>query len=434
MMNTKDFTFLSIDGCTSDTKLILTSHIHSIINTMKDWCTKNQGHGNENSRGFVIYAYSQVLKLSENVLKYHLHRVTCEDFHETVLVYNPTKQIFLLIRIAIDKNLEDEIKLSTNDMMKFVLTFFDVLDKSRVKLINLLVTGEEYQLVKDIKCGSCKHQIISTETFSSSKSFDKWWEKKENKFSISVIHSDLNENVVPNFLTRNKNFVPNFLTRIGDIVNYLQLHYSIKQLTEAAVMTLEQTKTVYFPCKHRIIENCNETEKSIVARKSVEIVSRSLKRDDSLYYIFSGGECLLQEEIKRYSKINVFHNVTQKSESAILQQILHNDSKKGNINVIFDGFNGENLDKNSVNKRIKDSNIIFIPQPLTTEGRATDIRVRVSKFEMLENMKFSEELNWNARKAMERCSETEKENGKNLTTAVEDPYKTTSNSKETKIG
>ena len=419
MMNTKDFTFLSIDGCASDTKLNLTSHIHSIINTMKDWCTKNQGHGNENSRGFVIYAYSQVLKLYENVLKYHLHKVTCEDFHETVFVYNPTKQIFLLIRIAMDKNLEDEIKLSTNDMMKFVLTFFDVLGKSGVKLINLLVTDDK----SPPPCDSCKHQIISTETFSSSKSFDKWWEKKEKEFSISVIHSDLN-----------KEFFSNFLTRIGDIVNDLQLHYSIKQLTEAAVMTLEQTKTVYFPCKHRIIENCNETEKSIVAHKSVEIISRSLKKDDSFYYIFSGRKSLLQEEIKWYSKINVIHNVKQESESAILQQILDNDSKKGNINVIFDGFNGENLDKNWLNKRIKDSNIIFIPQPLTTEGRATDIRVRVRKFEMLENMNLSDELNWNARNAMELCSETEKENGKNLSTTAEDPYETTSNSKETKIG
>ena len=419
MMNTKDFTFLSIDGCASGTKLNLTSHIHSIINTMKDWCTKNQGHGNENSRGFVIYAYSQVLKLYENVLKYHLHKVTCEDFHETVFVYNPTKQIFLLIRIAMDKNIDDEIKLSTNDMMRFVLTFFDVLDKSGVKLINLLVTDEKFET----PCSSCKHQIISIEMFSSSKSFDKWWEKKEKEFSISVSRSKLN-----------KEFFSNFLTRIGDIVNDLQLYYSIKPLTEAAVMTLEQTKTVYFPCKHRIIENCNETEKSIVAHKSVEIISRSLKKDDSFYYIFSGRKSLLQEEIKWYSKINVIHNVKQESESAILQQILDNDSKKGNINVIFDGFNGENLDKNWLNKRIKDSNIIFIPQPLTTEGRATDIRVRVRKFEMLENMNLSDELNWNARNAMELCSETEKENGKNLSTTAEDPYETTSNSKETKIG
>ena len=230
MINTKDFTFLSIDGYTSHKELILTSHIHSIINTMKDWCSKNQRHGD--SKGFVIYAYSQVLKVSEDILKHHLHKVTCEDFHETVFVYNPTKQVFLLIRIAMNENLNDEIKLSTNDLMKFVLTFFDVLGKSGVKLINLLVTVKEF-VDDQPKCDSCKHQIISIEMFSSSKSFDRWWEKKENKFSISVIYSDLN--------TINFSF---FLERIVYLVDSLQLHCSIKQLTEATVTTLEQTETV----------------------------------------------------------------------------------------------------------------------------------------------------------------------------------------------
>ena len=77
-------------------------------------------------------------------------------------------------------------------MMKFLLTFFDVLGKSGVKVINLLVTDEglpSYQL----KCGSCKHQIISMKSFNSSKSFDLGWDMKEQQFTISLIHRDLNK-------------------------------------------------------------------------------------------------------------------------------------------------------------------------------------------------------------------------------------------------
>ena len=70
--------------------------------------------------------------------------------------------------MAIGKDLEDEIKLSTNDMVKFVLTFFDVLGKSGLKLINLLVTGEEF-IDYQSKCESCKHQMISIKLFTSSK-------------------------------------------------------------------------------------------------------------------------------------------------------------------------------------------------------------------------------------------------------------------------
>ena len=163
-------------------------------------------------------------------------------------------------------------------------------------------------------------------------------------------------------------------------------------------------------------------EKKKVACKSAEIISRSLKKDDSLYYTFFGSKSMLQEEMQKYPRINVFRNVTQMPESAILEQILHSDSKKGKLNVIFDGFNGANLAKYQANKRIKNSNIIFIAQTLTTERRPTDTRLKVSIFKMLESMKLSEQFNYNVR------LEEKKEIG--LATTAED---STSNSKETEI-
>ena len=185
------FTIPNLDENISYEKTVLTTHIHTIMSTMRNWCNKNQ---KGDFKGFVTYAYShsKSLRFSESVLQSNLYKTISKDFHETVIVYNPTKQVVFLIRIAIGKKLEDEIKLSTNDMMKFVLTFFDVLGNSGVKLINLLVIDEElasYQL----NCDSCKHQIISIKSFSSSKSFDLWWEKKEQQFTISIIHKDLNK-------------------------------------------------------------------------------------------------------------------------------------------------------------------------------------------------------------------------------------------------
>ena len=266
-MNKEDFTFLSIDEYNPHTKLILTTHIHSIMNTMKDWCSKNQRDGN--LRGFAIYAYSKILKLSGNVLQHHLYKVTCEDSHETVIVYNPAKQVILLIRIAVDKNLEDEIKLSTNDIMTFVLTFFDVLSRSGVKLINLLVTGEELVNYQP-RCDSCKHQIISAKFFSSSKSFDGWWEKKENKFSISVIHGDIN-----------KNFHSRFLARIVYLVDSFQLNYSIEQVTEATVMTFEQTRTRKKGSMSEMLETMNPSNELNYSVKNTMEINR-LVTDDAI--------------------------------------------------------------------------------------------------------------------------------------------------------
>ena len=200
-MNIEVFTIPNLDRNFSRAKPVLTTHIYTIMNTMTSWCNKNQKEGN--LKGFVTYAYShsKSLRLSESVLQNNLYKTICEDFHETVIVYNPTKQVVFLIRIAIGKDLQDEIKLSTNDMMKFLFTFFDILDKSGVKLINLLVTDEGRASYR-LKCNSCKQQIISIKCFGSSKSFDAWWEKKEQQFTISVIHKDLNSNFSSHFLAK----------------------------------------------------------------------------------------------------------------------------------------------------------------------------------------------------------------------------------------
>ena len=200
-MNTGVFIIPNLDEIISHTKPILTNQIYTIMSTMKSWCKKNQKEGN--LKEFVSYAYShsKSLRFAESVLQNNLYKTAYEDFHETVIVYNPTKQVVFLIRIAIGKNLEDETKLSTNDMMKFVLTFFEVLGKSEVKLINLLVADEGLSSY-ELKCDSCKHQIISIKSFSSTKSFDTLWERMEQQFTISVIHRDLNKNFSSNFLAK----------------------------------------------------------------------------------------------------------------------------------------------------------------------------------------------------------------------------------------
>ena len=451
----KDFALLSIDQYISDTKPILTCHIYSIMNTMKDWCRKNQRE--ENSKGFAIYAYSQILKLSESSLKNFLYKTTCEDSHETVIVYNPSKKVIFLIRMAIEKDLEDDIKLSANDMMKFVLTFFDVLGKSGVRLINLLVTGEE-PINYQSKCGSCKHQIISIDSFISSKSFDGWWEKKENRFNISVIHKDLN-----------KNFSSVFFSRLVGLVDSWQLNYAIKQLLEARVLTPEQTRIVYLPRTQLLIKGCNQSAKTIVACKKAEIISRSLTEDDSIY-IICDSRSILKEEMHQNSKINMFHNLNQEPESEILEQILRNNSKKGKLNLIFDELFCENLQQAEAKKlnqafktnpRLKDSNVILIAQPLQTESVVRYTRKKENIFEILETVNPSEELNFNNRNNMSISknvnvkretfqlvhtvakeeiiehkvnSEFEENFGNNLTFAAENPEKTANNPKEIKRG
>ena len=411
-LNTEAFTIPTLDENISHTKSVLTTHIYTIMSTMKSWCNQNQIEGN--LKGFVSYAYSysKPLRVSERVLQNNLYKTTYEDFHETVIVYNPTKQVVFLIRIAIGKNLEDEIKLSTNDMMKFVLTFFDVLGKSGVKLINLLVTDEglgSYQL----KCDSCEHQIISIKSLMSSRLFDVWWEEKEQQFTVSVIHRDLN-----------KNFSSDFLAKLGGYLLPLQflkenhspgkpplhLNYSIEKVTGVLKMTPEQTRIVYLPQKHLIIKGSHGSGKTVVACKRAEIIARSMTRDDSLYYIICDSRSMLKEEIQLHPEINIFHNMKQERESALVEQILDSDSKNGKINLIFDEFYADSLDETEVkqlnqkfeaNQRLKDSHVIFVAQPLIMKSVVTDTIKKGNMVEMFGSMNSPEVLNGNMRNPME---------------------------------
>ena len=301
-MKTEVFAIPNLDGNFSHGKPVLTSHIYTIMNTMTSWCNKNQKEGN--LKGFVTYAYShsKSLMFSESILQNNLYKTICEDFHETVMVYNPTKQIVFLIRIAIGKNLEDEIKLSTNDMIKFVFTFFDILDKSGVKLINLIVTDEEFRSYR-LKCNSCKHQIISITSFGSPKLFDAWWEKKEKQFTISVIHRGLSRNFSSQFLAKLGGYLAplQFLKENqspGDPM--LRLNYSIENVAGVLKMTPEQSKIAYLPQKHLIIKGTYGSGKTVVACKRAELIARSMTKEDSLYYIICDSRSMLKEAIQQH--------------------------------------------------------------------------------------------------------------------------------------
>ena len=389
------FSIPYLDENTSITKPFLNGPVNSIMNCMKNWCCKNESDVNQ--KGFVIYSYNldshlTLLKFPENVLQRHLYK-TSEDSHETVIVYNAVIQVILLIRIAAGENLENDMKLSTNDMIKFMLIFHDVLNQSGIKLINLLVTDEgvNYQS----KCDSCKHQIISVGNFSSLVAYERWWKKEKSNFRISVIHKDLNEKFSFEFSAK----ALGLLTYFSYKNKYFRtLPNQIKYLTP------DQTKIVYLPRKHLIINGCSESGKSVVALKKAEIILSRLKPDEIVRYITCNSSHMPRGEIPLNADI-VIDNRSKKSEITIIQQLLKEYPEKRKFNIIFDNFVSENLNEAvakklnrifKTNEKLKDSDIILIPQRLQKEEAKEDNR-RKGNYEMLETFSQSEELTRNMR-------------------------------------
>ena len=92
------------------------------------------------------------MKLPEDILKNHLNNKTSGDFQETL--------IFVIRRAKDKKHLEDEMKCSIDDSLKFVFLYSNILNNSGIKLINLLATDADVDCHR-WKCKFCKHQVTA---------------------------------------------------------------------------------------------------------------------------------------------------------------------------------------------------------------------------------------------------------------------------------
>ena len=121
----------------SNEKPILQAPFSIILKTMESWCSKYLEKGNIN--GLVVFGYTlddhlKFLKYPANIIEKYLYNKTDVDnnkFQETITVYNPQKRVIFLIRRAKDKdNLQNEMKSSIDDILKFVFLYNDILKNS----------------------------------------------------------------------------------------------------------------------------------------------------------------------------------------------------------------------------------------------------------------------------------------------------------------
>lgn len=400
---------LSIPHCDHSS---LRAPVSKILKTIRDWCNITNKKGS--LKGFVIHGYYLNKHLEFLNYSRDIFQNSEGDSGEVTIVYNPAKRVVFIVRVIKDKNFQHEMQLSTMDMMKFALLYNDVLVKSRVTLINLLVTNEKPNDFS-FKCKNCISQVIPVESLTSSKSLEKWWENKEEDFvDVNSYYKDVNTDFSIKFPAKLFGFLASFQFQIregfyGDGFPSLPVN-PVQQMSQTILMTPAQTRIVYSPKKHLMIKGCYGSGKTIVACNRAQVISRLLGKEDSLYYIICDSKSMLKVDLQLNPEINVFHNVNQKPESAIVEEIVKSDLKKGKLNLIFDEFDGENLTITeakrlnyhfTINKRLKDSNVIFICQPLEITREVNNIKKEGNMFQILETMNPPEELTINLRTTLE---------------------------------
>ena len=383
------------DQVSDDTDSISNIPFITTLRTMKDWCCKKQKKGKGN--GFVFYEYDlyshfKFLNYQGNIFEGQYSARPVKDF---IIVYSQFEKVIFLIRKANNENLEVDLKLSTIDMMIFLLVFHDILEKSGITLINLLATDKEV----DVKCKSCKCQVIPVRSLTSSDTFEEWRKEAKSNFKPSDKSGKIDEKFSQCFAARILGFLASIHYKKEKCSNErrsLNLDDMLQKFTELLFLTREQLDIVHSPDKHIIIKGCYGSGKTVVAHKKIETITHTLDDNDSLWYISCDSRSKLGEDIKLLYKgeknIQVFCNEKEEPGSVILQKILKNDLKRGKLNLIFDEFDGETLDEAEAkilyhefktNKRLKDSSITLIPQPLEIERFVNKSKKQGNEFAIL---------------------------------------------------
>ena len=394
---------------------ILQAPFDIIMKTMENWCEKYQEEGSIN--GLVIFGYSlddhlKFLKYPDNILENYLNNKTSADSQEMVTVFNPPRRVIFLLRSAIDKkDLEYEMKSSVDDTLKFVFLYNDILKNSGIKLINLLVTDRGVNWYQ-WKCKSCEHQVISMNSLDSSDSFQKWLKKKECHFETDYNPANEKNNFSDSFSAKILGFLASFQFakeyHFNPTLPSLANNPTTQMAETTILLTLEQLRIVNSPNKHLMIQGCYGSGKSLIALKKAEMTSKSLKKNELLYFVSYDSSSMLTADIPSIPNIKLYHNKNALKLSNIIDNIKKNHSKS-NINLIVDEYDAEQLDEPeakrlnkifTTDKMFCNSIICLVFEALERERIVDGIKKEANLLHLLTSMELKK-LTYNKRNTLQ---------------------------------
>ena len=370
-----------------------------VVKTMYDWCIKT--NKSSSMKGLVLHSFfiSQHLKRFGFTREALRENLQIEAFSEkpATVVYNPQKNVLLLIRNAENQDLETELKLGFNESKMFILLFNDKLKGSNMKLISAVVTEKEHSF--KLKCADCRNNVLSLDKFNDLLTFERFWEEKTTYFGKESVGHIKND------------FIKIFLAKISGTVAATFIYgKSIPTLTDncsqqminvAVLLTREQMEILYSKHKHIIIKGGFGSGKTIVASAMLRKISDSLKNDEKLYYICYDSRSELLDQITKDTQSNSianvtpFHNKGKQNLSRIITSILEKNRRTTKINFLVDEYDGEDLDKSEVLRlndifrdMLEKAFFLLIVQPIEKKRVINKNKQDRNRFDLLKTMQL----------------------------------------------
>ena len=370
-----------------------------IVKIMYDWCKKTNKLCS--MKGLVLHSFSIAQHLehfgfTREALRENLQ---VEGFSEepAIVVYNPQKNVLLLIRNAETQDLETETKLGFDYLKMFILLFNEKLKGSNMKLIALVVTTKENVL--KLKCVNCSNNVLSLETFKDLLTFEKFWDEKTTYFGKENL-DHINHDFIKIFLAKITGTVAATLI-FGEYIPTMTEKCDEQMKNVAVLLTRQQMEVLHSKHKHIIIKGGFGCGKTIVAAAMLKKISDRLKNNEKLYYICYDSRSELLDQIRKDAQrsdatnVTPFHNEEKQNLSVIMKNILKENENTKQINFVVDEYDGEDLDRpeainlnNIFNDPLKQIFILLIVQPIEKKRVIDNNKQERNRFDLLQNMQL----------------------------------------------
>ena len=373
--------------------------LNIVVQTMYDWCKKtNKLSG---IKGLILHSFSIAQHLehfgfTREALRENL-QVEASLEESVIVVYNPQKNVLLLIRNAENQDLETEIKFGFDYLKMFILLFNEKLKGSNMKLIALVVTTKENVL--KLKCVNCSNNVLSLETFKDLLTFEKFWDEKTTYFGKENL-DHINHDFIKIFLAKITGTVAATLI-FGEYLPTMTDKCDEQMKNVAVLLTRQQMEVLHSKHKYIIIKGGFGCGKTIVAAAMLKKISDRLKNDEKLYYICYDSRSELLDQIRKDAQrsdatnVTPFHNEEKQNLSVIINNILEENENTKKINFVVDEYDGEDLDRpeainlnNIFNDPLKQIFILLIVQPIEKKRVIDKNKQERNRFDLLQNMQL----------------------------------------------
>ena len=350
------------------------------LEIMKAWCSKSN-----NKRGLILpnYRLMELFHFCGITIAQVTKILNMKDFSKNdrrLLIFNASCSILMIIRVASDENLKDEIIECMNDVNMLCLLLADKLLRSGV-VVSGLVTHLGKNPHVENKCYNCQDLVVSKEVFESVESFDEFWKCRKYQKCFRLMKTSLGErdkeNVFQAISSKLLACMAQFQHEIGkDSILPSTLEDAAKNFTQKHFfLKPDQMEIAYCKEKRILLRGDYGSGKTIIALKKIDLLASELRDRDMICYI-NFNSCYWSR--KQFRKLNP--NIIVLSGCCTLTKMIKFGilSKKecnnaNNIHLVVDEYNAESLTKSESKtlvkwftrkRQFKDSNILIAVQPM----------------------------------------------------------------------